>query len=82
MNAISNSNIGIKEQIGNSFDGKIFVFGVFGFRFKGNRPHCQQKKTTPARTAAGRPSLMVLKINIINFQKPERTENSITIVRI
>ena len=71
----------LKNKLGIALTEKI-LFLVFLASASKEIDHTVNKKTTPARTAAGRPGLMVLKINIINFQKPERTENSITIVRI
>ena len=72
----------LKNKLGIALTEK-FLFLVFWASASKEIDHtANKKKPTPARTAAGRLSLMVLKINIINFQKPERTENSITIVRI
>ena len=72
----------LKNKLGIALTEK-FLFLVFSASAPKEIDHAvNKKKPTPARTAAGRLSLMVLKINIINFQKPERTENSITIVRI
>ena len=72
----------LKNKLGIALTEK-FLFLVFLASASKETDHTVNKKNpTPARTAAGRLSLMVLKINIINFQKPERTENSITIVRI
>ena len=72
----------LKNKLGIALTEK-FLFLVFLASASKEIDHTvNKKKPTPARTAVGRLSLMVLKINIINFQKPERTENSITIVRI
>ena len=71
----------LKNKLGIALTEK-FLFLVFLASASKDIDHPINKKTTPARTAAARLSLMVLKINIINFQKPERTENPITIVRI
>ena len=72
----------LKNKLGIALTDKL-LFLEFWTSAPRETDHIINKKTpTPVRIMACRWSLIVLKINIINFQKPEHVEDSITIARM